>query len=129
MVLEIESRAVDGDEVIDPVLESVRKEVAGPAQIALPFLADVTYEIDGSPGLHLGSLKSANHREHYGETTTIVADAGAGEQRSRALYLDVRPLGKDGVEMTFDEHRRSAAGPAPLGDHVANAVATDVGQA
>jgi hypothetical protein len=126
VVLEVESRAVDGDEVIDLVLESVRKEVAGPAQIALPFLADVAYEIDGSRGLHFGALKSANHREHHGETTAIVADTGPGEQRSGALHLDVRPLGKDGVEMSFDQHRWPASGSAPLGDHVANAICAHV---
>ena len=129
MVLEVEPRTVHRNEVVDLALEAVREEVARAAEIPLPFLADVADEIDRAGGLDVRALKGADDGEHDGEPAAVVADAGTGERRPIALDLDVRALREDGVEVSLDEHCRSAARAAPLGDDVADAVDADVRQA
>src|SRR5689334_20935713 len=129
MVLEVETSAVDRDEIVDLALERVAEEVARAAEIPLSFLADVPDEVDRPERLHVRLLERAKNGKHDRQTATVVADAGPRERRTVALHLDVGALGKDRVEVTFDEYRWSRADPAPLGDDIADAVDAEVGHA
>jgi len=95
------------------------EEVADAAEVAEPFLADVADEEDVAAGLDLARVHRIYQRQQGGEPGAVVADARGHQLRALAADGDVRPFGKDGVEVRRDDHDRPGLGPLAQREHVA----------
>jgi hypothetical protein len=121
--------AIDRYEPVDATLQAFVEEVFDAAQIAESFFADVADEGDGAGRLHVAGLEGAHHREHHGQATAVVADAGPANHRALLRGLDVGAFGKHGVEVGGEHEMRARCRARALPEHVANLVDADVLQA
>ncbi len=122
--------AVDGDELLDPILVlALAEQELDAAEIALAFLADVADKQHVARRLELRRLHGADDGQHQRDAARVVADARRGEARALALDLDVGAFGKHGVDVREDRQHRPAGRSALAHAHgVPFGVDLDIGE-
>ena len=119
------ARTVDRDARRRQAIEP-SEEVLHAAQVTRPLLADGGGEDDGPLGGEPSAVDHFRQREHRREATRVVHDARPGEERALPRHGDRGALGKHGVEVRADEHRRQVHRTAAHANDVAYVIRADV---
>ncbi len=107
---------------------SSREEVLHSSQVAGSFLADGSYEENGSLRQNSAGSEAPSDREQCGEPSRVVADARTSEEVVTPLNGHIRPGGEDRVEMSADDERvciAVASTMRPRPDDVSDRVGVD----
>ena len=129
---DIGARSVHRDEGRDPILVApLAEQIAGPAQVPGPFLADIADEQDVAPGADVGGVERAKIPQQHRQGAGVIADPRRGEPGSLAPDRHIGSFREDGVEVgRQDDHGPAGrAAPAPKAHHIALGVHLEVRQA